>query len=76
MLRIVQPTNVYFGGKKRQSLQRDCTDSVAFVELSQLLVAEFQRHSRYPLSNGLKLYIYLVRLCNCWSPDSNTVGVC
>lgn len=52
------------------------TDPVAVLELSRLSVAGFQGCSTYPLSNGLKLYIHLVCLCDCWSPDSNTVGVC
>ena len=51
MLRIVQPTNVYFGGKKQQS---DCIEinAVAFVEISQLLEADSSdtQDIRFPMA--------------------------
>jgi len=50
MLRIVQPTNVYFGGKKQQSLKSNCIEinSVAFFEIPQLLEADSRDTQEIP----------------------------
>ena len=54
MRRIVQPTNVYFGGKKQQSLKSNCIEinAVAFVEISQLLEADSRdtQDIRFPMA--------------------------
>ena len=50
----MQPTNVYFGGKKQQSLKSNCIEinAVAFVEISQLLEADCRdtQDIRFPMA--------------------------
>lgn len=55
--------------------ERDCSDSEAFVELSQLSEAEFQRHS---MSLGFQWFIAACSPCGSWQswqPSSNN-GCC